>query len=571
MSSDARALLKKYGLRAKKSWGQNFLVDERAYRAIVDACALGDGDWVVEIGAGLGTLTARLAETAAHVVAVERDRDMLDVLRAELGDDPRIEIVEANALTFDYAAVAARAGRPPVGRRQPAVSDRVADPVPPARGARARSRASWSCCRRRWPIASSRRRANKAYGALSVMVRMYGEPKLVVPRARGRLRAGAAGRLGGAAHRAVSRRRDARAGRRRERFAQVVHAAFGQRRKTLRNALSRGVRRRARSIARSAATGIDGQRRGETLSVEEFARARRERAECRCLSCPRSRRWCARCGRASSASASRASRPAACRCGGRSIASALERACVGARVEACAASASICSSICRREHVLLGHLGMTGRLAVRRRGRAARAAHPRACSRSRRARAALRRSAPLRRACASTPPPTLRRSPELAVLGPDPLEPAFTVDYLRERSPRRSATSRRSCSISRASPGSATSTCARRCSAPASRPTQRSDASSEARARAARRHRARARATASPTAAPASATTSTPTAQPAGTSTRCAVYGREGQPCRRCGAAIRRLVQARPFHVLSARAAKVVRAIDRYRRASCVD
>src|SRR6185369_4029545 len=114
MSAEAHALIAKYGLRAKKSWGQNFLVDERAYREIVHACAIGDGDWVVEIGAGLGTLTKRLAATGAHVVAVERERDMLDVLRSELGGDARIEVTEANALTFDYAAVAERAGRPPI-------------------------------------------------------------------------------------------------------------------------------------------------------------------------------------------------------------------------------------------------------------------------------------------------------------------------------------------------------------------------------------------------------------------------------------------------------------------------
>ena len=45
---DARALLAKYALRAKKRWGQNFLVDERAYRAIVEACALEPADWAVE-------------------------------------------------------------------------------------------------------------------------------------------------------------------------------------------------------------------------------------------------------------------------------------------------------------------------------------------------------------------------------------------------------------------------------------------------------------------------------------------------------------------------------------------
>ena len=55
---DARELLRQYGLVAKKSWGQNFLVDERAYSAIVRACALSPDDVAVEVGAGLGTLTS---------------------------------------------------------------------------------------------------------------------------------------------------------------------------------------------------------------------------------------------------------------------------------------------------------------------------------------------------------------------------------------------------------------------------------------------------------------------------------------------------------------------------------
>src|SRR5262245_51592603 len=115
---DARTLLRKYGLRAKKSWGQNFLVDERIFNGIVRASGVGPDDTVIEIGAGLGTLTARLALASHRVVAVERDRDMAAILRAELAGNERVEIAEANALTFDYAAVAAR---PESGGRLPIV------------------------------------------------------------------------------------------------------------------------------------------------------------------------------------------------------------------------------------------------------------------------------------------------------------------------------------------------------------------------------------------------------------------------------------------------------------------
>src|SRR5690349_8015116 len=105
---DARVLLGRYGLRAKKSFGQNFLISERAFRAIVDATVRSDGDWIVEIGAGLGTLTARIAERVCEgkVIALERDPDMVAVLKAELGHLDNIEIEAVDALRYDLAMAA---------------------------------------------------------------------------------------------------------------------------------------------------------------------------------------------------------------------------------------------------------------------------------------------------------------------------------------------------------------------------------------------------------------------------------------------------------------------------------
>jgi 16S rRNA (adenine1518-N6/adenine1519-N6)-dimethyltransferase len=98
-----RALLEKYGFRAKKSWGQNFLGDDAILSDIARLAAPRSGGLVVELGAGLGHLTAHLAARGARVVAVERDRDMAKVLRGELGG--RVAILEADAATLDYARV----------------------------------------------------------------------------------------------------------------------------------------------------------------------------------------------------------------------------------------------------------------------------------------------------------------------------------------------------------------------------------------------------------------------------------------------------------------------------------
>lgn len=265
---DARALLKKYGERAKKSWGQNFLVDEKAYRAIVEACAPDERSWVIEIGAGLGTLTARLAERAGRVIAVERDRDMIAVLRGELGANERVEIAEANALTYDYVAVEARAGSKPivVGNLPYQIASQILFRLLEARAHVARIVVMLQKEMVERIVAPP---GTAEYGALSVMVRMYGEAKQVA-----KVRAGGfvpPPRVDSA----VLKVTPFEGGRTRvpvadvERFSKVVHAAFNQRRKTLRNALKALVDDPDPALARAQ---IDGQRRGETLSVEEFAR-----------------------------------------------------------------------------------------------------------------------------------------------------------------------------------------------------------------------------------------------------------------------------------------------------------
>ena len=118
-----RALLDRHGLRAKKSWGQNFLGDESILDGIARLAVERPGEVVVEIGAGLGHLTERLVAHGARVVAVERDRDMARVLRAEF-DDGAVRLVEADAARADFAALAAEApgGASRGGWRWPATS-----------------------------------------------------------------------------------------------------------------------------------------------------------------------------------------------------------------------------------------------------------------------------------------------------------------------------------------------------------------------------------------------------------------------------------------------------------------
>jgi len=95
-------LLKRHGLLPKKSWGQCFLHEVHVARRIVDAVSRDQDALVVEIGAGLGALTGLLARRFRRVVAIERDRDLVAILRDELASETNVEILEANALSFDF-------------------------------------------------------------------------------------------------------------------------------------------------------------------------------------------------------------------------------------------------------------------------------------------------------------------------------------------------------------------------------------------------------------------------------------------------------------------------------------
>lgn len=91
--------------RAKKGLGQNFLSDERVITRIVEAFAPKDDETVVEIGPGLGALTARLIESTGRVVAIEFDRELVPLLEEKFGAHRNFSLVEADALAVDFCAL----------------------------------------------------------------------------------------------------------------------------------------------------------------------------------------------------------------------------------------------------------------------------------------------------------------------------------------------------------------------------------------------------------------------------------------------------------------------------------
>lgn len=95
---------------AKKSFGQNFLVDENYVRKIVDAVNPSEDDLVIEIGPGRGALTERLLETAGRVAALELDRDLQPFLSQKFGPFKNFQLVEGDALDFDFTTLASGYG-----------------------------------------------------------------------------------------------------------------------------------------------------------------------------------------------------------------------------------------------------------------------------------------------------------------------------------------------------------------------------------------------------------------------------------------------------------------------------
>lgn len=105
---DAKSRLSAAGLRPKKSWGQNFLTDGSVHQTIASALGSTPGATVVELGAGLGALTHYLVEGGACVVAIERDRELVPLLREQFAGQERLEVIESNAATLDFGALCNR-------------------------------------------------------------------------------------------------------------------------------------------------------------------------------------------------------------------------------------------------------------------------------------------------------------------------------------------------------------------------------------------------------------------------------------------------------------------------------
>jgi 16S rRNA (adenine1518-N6/adenine1519-N6)-dimethyltransferase len=102
---ETKFIMKKYGITANKKLGQNFLIDENVVQTIVDASDICKDDLIIEIGPGLGTLTARLLERAGKVIAIELDERMIAILKDRFSMYDNFEIVNEDVLKVDLSSI----------------------------------------------------------------------------------------------------------------------------------------------------------------------------------------------------------------------------------------------------------------------------------------------------------------------------------------------------------------------------------------------------------------------------------------------------------------------------------
>lgn len=251
----------RFDLEPSRALGQNFVVDPNTVRRIARLAEVGPADHVVEIGAGLGSLTLALAETGAPVTAVEMDRYLLPVLREVVTDLP-VRVVEGDAMELDWDDVLSGAERwtlvanLPYNVATPLVLDLLAG-VPAIQ--RMLVMVQMEAGER---LAASP--GSRTYGIPSVKValrataRIVGRigPDVFLPRPR----------VDSALVEIVRRSEPATAADP-DRLMALVERAFNQRRKMLRRSLAGIVPLKAFEVA-----GIDPQTRPEQLSVEEWGR-----------------------------------------------------------------------------------------------------------------------------------------------------------------------------------------------------------------------------------------------------------------------------------------------------------
>ncbi|RSL29577.1 16S rRNA (adenine(1518)-N(6)/adenine(1519)-N(6))-dimethyltransferase RsmA [Salibacterium salarium] len=278
MPSRTKEILEKHGFSFKKSLGQNFLIDINILNKIVDAAILSDEDGIIEIGPGIGGLTEQFAKRAKKVEAFEIDGRLIPVLKQTLSPYPNVTVHHEDVLKADVKSVLERmedvdeitvAGNLPYYVTTPIIMKLLEQRLPITR----------MIFMMQKEVADRIAAApdSKDYGSLSIAAQYYAYPEkmmtvpktVFVPKPN----------VDSAVLRLELRDTPPVYVKNETHFFQVVRASFAQRRKTIWNNLQHNlVGKENRDVLVDALkeADIDPQRRGESMSMEEFARLSNE-------------------------------------------------------------------------------------------------------------------------------------------------------------------------------------------------------------------------------------------------------------------------------------------------------
>ncbi|HHT67900.1 MAG TPA: 16S rRNA (adenine(1518)-N(6)/adenine(1519)-N(6))-dimethyltransferase RsmA [Firmicutes bacterium] len=268
-------LMKKWGFSTKKRFGQNFLIDQNIVERIIACAQIQEGEWALEIGPGLGALTVHLADQAAHVVAMEIDTSLVAILRDTL-QTPKATIWEGDALEADWRKLLEEAGwqgQPlrlvanlPYYLTSPLIMKALESALPFA--------SMVVMVQKEVALRMLAEAGSKDFGILSLAVQYYAKGRMAMNVPRTVFLPSPA--VDSAVVELIPRTPPVDAPRD-ELFA-VIRAGFGQRRKTLRNALKTLMDEwpagelSPESIDQALLrANIDPTMRAERLSLEEFS------------------------------------------------------------------------------------------------------------------------------------------------------------------------------------------------------------------------------------------------------------------------------------------------------------
>ena len=273
ITTSTRDLIKKYDFKIAKKFGQNFLVDESILKAIIDCSELSKDDCVLEIGPGLGVMTQVLCEKAGKVLAVEIDRKLIPILKVSLFGFDNVNIINEDILKLDLKAVLKEnfgdspvkvVANLPYYITTPIIMRLLEEGI--------NFKSITVMVQKEVGERLAADPGGKDYGALTVAVQyrcipnkiMIVPPESFIPQPE----------VESMVVRLDSRDQPPVDLKDEKMYFRVVKASFGQRRKTLLNALSAGNLGKTKEEVKELLdrNGIDEKRRGETLSLEEFAR-----------------------------------------------------------------------------------------------------------------------------------------------------------------------------------------------------------------------------------------------------------------------------------------------------------